>query len=179
MLAWRRLHPRLGGTVELDAGFEHSLFVRTRAGMEQYCSKDYVQHSRTSVLCAGACQPTVPCHQRMAQLAQRIGFDSRRTGQVRDFLNVPLCHQETGWTGAIRNRLVHRAVQLLYKRSQKRLKTAQNALVHSLSHNNIRKTGSIRNRQVSGSSPLVGSMLICYPSFSSLIYSHELSSFAR
>jgi hypothetical protein len=53
----------------------------------------------------------------------------------------------------------HAAVQVLYKRSPECSKTPQNALLQTLSHNNIRKTGSIRNRQVSGSSPLVGSIL--------------------
>src|SRR5579863_1446240 len=51
------------------------------------------------------------------------------------------------------------AVQLLYKRSPECSKTPQNTLLQSIPHNNIRKTGSIRNRQVSGSSPLVGSSL--------------------
>ena len=51
------------------------------------------------------------------------------------------------------------AVQVLYKRSPECSKTPQNALLRSISHNNIRKTGSIRNRQVSGSSPLVGPIL--------------------
>jgi hypothetical protein len=50
------------------------------------------------------------------------------------------------------------AVQVLYKRSPECSKTPQNALLQSVSHNNIRKTGPIRNRQVCGSSPLVGSI---------------------
>src|SRR6185437_16339257 len=49
------------------------------------------------------------------------------------------------------------AVQLLYNGSPEHPKTPQNALVRSLSHNNIRKTGAIRNRQVIGASPIVGS----------------------
>jgi hypothetical protein len=53
----------------------------------------------------------------------------------------------------------HSAVQVLYNRSPECSKTPQNALLHSLSHNNIRKTGSIRNRQVIGSSPIVGSII--------------------
>src|SRR5882762_2794864 len=51
------------------------------------------------------------------------------------------------------------AVQILYKRSPERTKTPQNALLQPLSHNNIRKTGSIRNRQVTSSTLVVGSIL--------------------
>ncbi len=58
------------------------------------------------------------------------------------------------------------AVQILYKRSPECSKTPQNALQQPLSHNNIRKTGSIRNRQVIGSSPIVGSIL-------SITYNHS------
>ena len=53
----------------------------------------------------------------------------------------------------------HSSLQVLYKRSPECSKTPQNALLQPLSHNNIRKTESIRNRQVSGSSPLVGSII--------------------
>src|SRR6266853_5224008 len=49
--------------------------------------------------------------------------------------------------------------QVLYKWLTECSKTPQNALLSSPSHNNMRKTGSVRNRQVSGSSPLVGSIL--------------------
>jgi hypothetical protein len=50
------------------------------------------------------------------------------------------------------------AVQILYKRSPECSKTPQNALLSPLSHNNIRKTGSIRNRQVTSSTLVVGSI---------------------
>jgi hypothetical protein len=50
------------------------------------------------------------------------------------------------------------AVQILYKGSPECSKTPQNALLQPLSHNNIRKTGSIRNRQVTSSTLVVGSI---------------------
>ena len=53
----------------------------------------------------------------------------------------------------------HSAVQVLYKRSPQCSKIPQNALLQPLSHNNIRKTGSIRNRQVISSSLIVGSTI--------------------
>jgi hypothetical protein len=52
----------------------------------------------------------------------------------------------------------HSPVQVLYKRSPECSKTPQNALLQPLSHNNIRKTGSIRNRQVTSSTLVVGSI---------------------
>src|ERR1700730_3114539 len=42
--------------------------------------------------------------------------------------------------------------------AQEHPKTPKNACVPPTLHNNIRKTESFRNRQVSGSSPLVGSI---------------------
>jgi hypothetical protein len=53
----------------------------------------------------------------------------------------------------------HSAVQILYKLSPECSKTPQNTLLQPLSHNNIRKTGSIRNRQVTSSILVVGSIL--------------------
>ena len=47
----------------------------------------------------------------------------------------------------------HSTVQVLYNWSPECSKTPQNALLQPISHNNIRKTGSIRNRRVSCSSP--------------------------
>jgi hypothetical protein len=52
-------------------------------------------------------------------------------------------------------RLLYR---VLYKRSRERSKTPQNAMLQPLSHNNIRKTGSIRNWQAGSSSLPVGSI---------------------
>jgi hypothetical protein len=56
------------------------------------------------------------------------------------------------WLGTNLKSAGHAAVQVLYKCSPECSKTPQNALLQSLLHNNIRKTGSIRNRQVIGSS---------------------------
>ncbi len=59
-------------------------------------------------------------------------------------------------------RLLHTADllhELLHNRSPERPKTHQNHSEPLMFHNNIRKVGSFRNRQVSGSSPLVGSIL--------------------
>jgi hypothetical protein len=53
----------------------------------------------------------------------------------------------------------HSAVQILYKLSPECSKTPQNTLLKPLSHNNIRKTGSIRNRQVTSLTLVVGSIL--------------------
>ena len=81
-----------------------------------------------------------------ASLAQMEGHDDKSGSALE--INEPADLKSAG----------HSAVQVLYKRSPECSKTPQNALLQSLSHNNIRKTGSIRNRQVSGSSPLVGSI---------------------
>jgi hypothetical protein len=53
-------------------------------------------------------------------------------------------------------RLLH---ELLHNRFPERPKTHQNHFEAPILHNNVRKTESFRNRQVSGSSPLVGSIL--------------------
>jgi hypothetical protein len=60
-------------------------------------------------------------------------------------------------------RLLHSADllhDLLHNRFPERPETLQNHSEPPISHNNIRKVGSFRNRQVSGSSPLVGSSLL-------------------
>ena len=63
-----------------------------------------------------------------------------------------------------RSMLLH---ELLHNSFPERPETHQYRSQRPIFHNNIRKVGSFRNRQVSGSSPLVGSILsITYRTFS-------------
>jgi|SRR5579864_424122 len=62
--------------------------------------------------------------------------------------------------------------ELLHNCSPERPETHQNHFQSAILHNNIRKVGSFRNRQVIGSSPIVGS-IIClitpFPTFGGLV----------